>query len=485
MFNMVELLLLISVFLFLTGSTFFYHKISLWLIIVFAASVCIKLSYALALPYIGSWDEQFHAVVAKNMLTEPFHPKLFITKSLQTDKDNWTYYTTWIHKQPFFLWCIALSYKLFGINIIALRLPSIILSSSLVYPVYKMGELFRDKMSGVIAVTLFVFNPYINSMHNGSMPTDHNDLFFMSLICWAFFTVYQFYLNNKIRYVIIAGVLCGLAVLTKWLVGLLPLGLLGVLLLLIDRKEMFKNLLPIGLSVLATVLVFLPWQIYCYINFTNVFLHEMNYNALHIGNVVEGHEGNGIMHHFLILKSFLGYNYVLSAALIITGLFLINDKKTSLSIFIVLLVVHVFFMVVKTKMDNFTLILMPLYVVLCALVFSVIIQKFKNNEVSKLQVSAITFVFILTALDLTRAHEILKAPFSNYNQQNEFNYNYLKDLALKLDSNKKNVVIGCTPVTHPIILLYSNAEAYSFVPDSIQIQEMQQQNFNIIKADSN
>jgi 4-amino-4-deoxy-L-arabinose transferase-like glycosyltransferase len=73
------------------------------------------------------WDEQYHALVAKNMLKNPFKPTLYPVELLDYDYRNWSANYIWLHKQPLFLWQIALSLKIFGTTELAVRLPSILL----------------------------------------------------------------------------------------------------------------------------------------------------------------------------------------------------------------------------------------------------------------------------------------------------------------------------------------------------------------------
>lgn len=83
--------------------------------------------------YLHNWDERYHALVAKNMMTEPFAPKLYKNPVLDYDYRYWSSNHIWLHKQPFPLWCITLSFKLFGVNELALRLPSIFLTTLGIY----------------------------------------------------------------------------------------------------------------------------------------------------------------------------------------------------------------------------------------------------------------------------------------------------------------------------------------------------------------
>src|SRR5437016_2816679 len=41
-------------------------------------------------PFLNSWDERFHALVAKNLSAHPFQPMLYANPVLPFDYKNWT-----------------------------------------------------------------------------------------------------------------------------------------------------------------------------------------------------------------------------------------------------------------------------------------------------------------------------------------------------------------------------------------------------------
>ena len=100
--------------------------------------------YMAATPYLQPWDERYHALVAKNLLKHPLLPTLYDNPILPFDYKMWAGNNVWVHKQPVTLWGIALSMKVFGTNVLAVRLPSILMSGASVYVIYLIGkELFR------------------------------------------------------------------------------------------------------------------------------------------------------------------------------------------------------------------------------------------------------------------------------------------------------------------------------------------------------
>lgn len=49
-------------------------------------------------PFLNVWDEQFHVLVAKNMMTHPFEPMLYRYHVVPYDLGNWPMSHIWLHK---------------------------------------------------------------------------------------------------------------------------------------------------------------------------------------------------------------------------------------------------------------------------------------------------------------------------------------------------------------------------------------------------
>ena len=99
---------LISIVLFLR------EKPGYSLLFLFLAGLILRMVTATLDPFLWTWDEQYHALVAKNMMMNPFKPVLISNPVLAYDFRNWQENHIWLHKQPLFLWQIALCFKIFG-----------------------------------------------------------------------------------------------------------------------------------------------------------------------------------------------------------------------------------------------------------------------------------------------------------------------------------------------------------------------------------
>lgn len=132
--------------------------------------------------FLHDWDERYHALVAKHLINHPLLPTLYDNPILKYDYKNWTGNYVWLHKQPLPLWSMALSMWLFGVNEIALRLPSIILSTVGIWLTYYIGSYFINKKVGYLAAFFFSINGLIIELTGGRVATDHVDIFFLFFI---------------------------------------------------------------------------------------------------------------------------------------------------------------------------------------------------------------------------------------------------------------------------------------------------------------
>src|SRR5688572_7882396 len=141
-------------------------------------------------PYVQSWDERFHALVAKNMMEYPFKPMLYREQIMPHKPDDWSVMHIWVHKQPLFMWQMALAMKIFGLSTYAFRLPSAIMGTILVYLAYDIcRKWMRNDDVAFISAFLTAFAFYALELTAGWLSLEHNDvafMFYMTCCFWAF-----------------------------------------------------------------------------------------------------------------------------------------------------------------------------------------------------------------------------------------------------------------------------------------------------------
>ena len=140
-------------------------------------------------PYLNDWDERFHAIVAKNLMHNPLKPVLRLQPIMPYDYTAWCCNVVWLHKQPLFLWQMALSMRVFGVELWSLRLPDVLMGALLVFPVVRMGALLRDRETGFYAAFLYAGAFHQLELISGMQSMEHNDvafLFYVALSLWAY-----------------------------------------------------------------------------------------------------------------------------------------------------------------------------------------------------------------------------------------------------------------------------------------------------------
>ena len=83
----------------------------------------------------------------------------------------------YLDKPPLLFWLSGISFKLFGINNIAFRIPAFLATLLALYSTFKLAELYYDKKTGYLAA-LILATVQATFLINHDVRTDTN------LICW-------------------------------------------------------------------------------------------------------------------------------------------------------------------------------------------------------------------------------------------------------------------------------------------------------------
>ena len=92
------------------------------------------------------------------MVEDPFTPILRTQPVMPYNYQNWWDNHIWLHKQPVFLWQMALSIKIFGANEFAVRFPSALMGALLALIILRIGYILKKPMAGLSAALLFCFS---------------------------------------------------------------------------------------------------------------------------------------------------------------------------------------------------------------------------------------------------------------------------------------------------------------------------------------
>jgi hypothetical protein len=467
-------ILFFSSFIILIASIFCFEilkKYKLSLLLLFIAAIGSYFFSALIDPFLNSWDEQFHALVAKNLLLHPLKPTLIDSPIIPYDYTNWTDNYIWLHKQPLFLWQIALSIKLFGINELSVRIPSIIMMSIIPLFIYRIGKISINERVGYYAGVLFCTSFFAHEIVSGFPPSDHNDaafLFYITASIWAWVEYEQ---SRKTYWLILIGLFSGCAVLVKWIIGLLIYGGWGLSLILNKEKRTSLNFYKnIFLSFCVCLIVFIPWQLYIMHTFPLESSYEYSLNTKHFMQVVEGHGGNAWF-YFDNLSNIYGNGLLVPYAILLSFVFFYKSIKENIfkiAFFSIIIFVYLFFTLAATKMSSFCFIVSPFIFLSLASLIDFLLLFIKNKLVNKIMVYQILCICLLSVisweninfLQIAYTHTMLVKPNDNDKRIEKINDAiFIKTLKEKLPS-EDYVIFNCKPQRNISIMFYTNFIAY-------------------------
>ncbi len=425
--------------------------------------------------YLHTWDERFHALVAKNMMGHPLVPTLYETPLLNPNDLNWVSSHVWLHKQPVPLWLMALSMKLFGTHEWAVRLPSILFSTAGIGMIYSIAKYWFDRRIAFLAAFLFSINGLIVELTGGRVATDHVDVHFLFFVLLSVFLTIRFIEKRNIFLPLLTGIAIGAAILTKWLPALI---VLPVWLLLVWESKKFslsKMAFYFFLVLLAMVLTALPWQIYIYQTFPEQAAHAAEFNIRHF---TEALDGRGAPLYYFLDHIRINYGELIYLPLVWFlwkwSKFFPDLKKLALAIwFFVPLIVFSF---AQTKMQGYLLFTSPVLFLVTAAFFYWLYEKQLSGISRWLQVGLLA---LLILLPIRYSLERIK-PFD----PEPINPVWARELrALGEENITKGVLLNYEKNIEA--MFYTNLTVYSQLPEKEIIVELQNKGYSILIHDQN
>ncbi len=470
--------LAIGILLLVNSYFFFFKGQKTWgLLLLVLGTLGLGFFMAMLDPFLFHWDEQYHALVAKNLAINPLKPVLIQHSLGGLDYHIWTYNHVWLHKQPLFLWQMALSIKLFGTNEIAVRLPSIIMHAIVPLFIYRIGKIAVNANVGYYGALFSAVASFPLELISGFYPTDHNDvafLFYVCASCWAWF---EYQKSKQLYWVVLIGVFSGAAILVKWLAGLLVFALWPAA-ETIERLPKFspwQTLRPMLLAFSMCCLVAIPWQVHIHTQFPQEAAYEYTMMHEHFGKAVEGHGGDMWFHFDYGLKQIYGSGQGVAWLLLmgsVTLMFRANSLLFRAAIGVAVVGVYGFYTLAATKMIAFPLIVAPfLFLGLGALTDGVF--GFLRNYTNRLAYRIVKFsacfavCFLLMDMHLIHQHRAL----AYKGQLNEYRIKKIQERKLVqiVDSvlqSKPHVLFnaGLMPGGDITFLFFSNHIAFGGLP---------------------
>jgi len=445
------------------------NKYNIYIFILLIAGFLLRLWMITLDPFLHNWDEHFHALVAKN-LSNNFALPILLNNPLDSYKiEAWCDNHIWLHKQPLFLWQIAVAIKVFGTSVFSVRFPSLLMTSISLLIIYRLAFLVtQDRKTSLIALILATFSNFQLNLISARIPTDHNDIAFGFYVLLSIWTFVEYLKSKKIYWVLLSGIFAGAAVLIKWLIGLLVYSSWGIIsLYYIIKKKNYSLFIHLILSFIICLLIFIPWQIFTYYKFPTEFLFEHGFNQKHIVEVVEGHSGG----YFFYIKNFRHYYGYLLTLFFLNGIWLSYKRKYFQNeigfalIFYCVLLFSFFTFMVATKMNGFLYSILPIGLIYA----SISVNAFMQNYITK-KVFAFLFISILV-LDTLNPYDIWKRTYrSQEYTRKSHNTAIIKNADIIIPKDY-NVVINLSDYEN-IDLMYYNKRPFAAYHGVFTVDEL-------------
>lgn len=455
------------------------EKKSLYLLV--GGSLCLRLLMCFLDPYLHEWDERFHALVAKNMMDNPLRPMLYTQPVIDYNYESWCCNHIWLHKQPLFLWQMALSMGLFGVNEIALRLPSALLGTLSIPMIYQIVQ-YWSKEKNIAFITAFLAASFFYHLEliSGRYGMEHNDLafyFYLTASIWAWTKYWHL---KDIKWAIGVGCFVGCAIMNKWLTGLLVYA--GWSWMQLIHPQLLKSVKIYGhfsFAIISSLMVALPWQLYISIQFPEESAWEYQLNARHVTEVIEGHSGDAF---FYINKMNEHYGIYLCIFLIlglIIQIFRIAKNKEESSLLVMGILFFSFFnFIVKSKVSGFLFPISAFFFMWIAIGLHQTIQtihplKFINKIPIRLCLFLTTTlwgVYLLSFNNVAR----YRADDNIIRNEKIANTQTFKNLDLPHQKDKQLVLFNTKTMQQVELMFYQDCSAYAWFPKQEVFEKLEQ-----------
>ena len=364
---------------------------------------CIFFPFAIGSVHLFDWDEVNFAEIAREMI---------VNKNYLNVQIN---YLPFWEKPPLFFWLQALSMKIFGINEFASRFPNVLVGIASILCMFYIGKKFiSDKFAfiwGLSYIGSFLPHFYFKS---GIIDPLFNLFIFLSIY---FFYLYQVEYNKK--YLFIASILSGLAVLTKGPVAVLIIILVVLFFVIYKWKTIKIKILDLIIGGLIIGIITSFWFISEIINGGGIELFkEFIAYQIRLFTTSEAGHGEPFYYHFIVLFfgcfpiSLIAIPFILKKNFSDSKSILVKDFYTLN--FILFWVVLILFSITTTKIVHYSsLCYFPLSFMAAYIIYQYTNEKKNIHKISfiLLAIVGILVGIIFTAIPLIVKFKAIIIPF--------------------------------------------------------------------------
>ncbi len=358
------------------------------------------------IPFLGNvhlfdWDEINFAESAREMIVTGNYHRVQIN------------FQPFWEKPPLFFWLQAACMKLFGINEFAARLPNALFGIITLVTLFIIGKKHKNPRFGFIWAISYL-GTFLPHLYFKSAIIDPVFNYFIFLAVYFMFRdIKRTEPSSNLVYVALAGLLIGLATLTKGPVGLLVFGITFLTYFIFTRFKNFPGIKKILVFILMFSIVCFFWFGIEVINNGFWFLKEfLTYQADLFLHPIASH-GEPFYYHFVVV--FLGCFPISIIALpVFFGKKDFGKNDFTFIMKILFWTVMILFSITTTKIVHYSsLTYMPL-AFLATIYLNNLVEnnsKIKNYVLALLTIVGFTFSFLLAAIPYIATHAYLITPY--------------------------------------------------------------------------
>jgi 4-amino-4-deoxy-L-arabinose transferase len=427
--------------------------------------------------FLHTWDERYHALVAKNMIANPWRPVLYADPVLPYDFRHWTANHVWLHKPPLALWLMALSMATFGVNEIALRIPNLLHSTIAVALTFAIGRRLLGERAALLAAGLHATNGFLLELAGGRTASDHVESLVITLVtAGAFFSIED---ARRPRWILAAaiGACTGLTSLTKGFVALL---IPAIWIAAVFRTAPLRSVAARLIFILfVAIAVALPWELHVHRAFPQEAAWEQGYNWRHFVEALEGHQHPALYYFQRMARVFGELVYI--PVIWFFSRVVRGRLSQGWPVVVWFAIPYLAFSFAATKMPGYVAAASPaVFLMIGAFLVDLGEQLPRLAARPALRAAALSLVVLLLALPLRTGLERMK--LLSYARDRDW-AQQLRELRPQLQGHQY-VLFG---VEHPIeAMFYTPVPAYSQLPSEEDLRRLRERGLEplVLKPDS-
>ena len=330
---------------------------------------------------LADWDEANYACIAKTLSEKKDHLAVSKTSCMTT----WKYF--WFEKPPLFFLIQSQIYRIWGVTTLTSRASGVAFGLGCIVLTFLIGSELFNRKTGFAAALVLSTTPHM--IHSSRMMMlDVPVTFFILLTTISFIKS-----RENEGYLVLAGISCALAVLTKFFIGFLGLSI-GVSYIISRGGKTPYSRKTISAAIAAFIIISAPWHILQYSMHGSQFI-ENYFIEQSIGRLdgFEGHNYGKLFYFMVFDKGFYPWAHVFSFAGLM--LILLDRRRTQVApLMLWFMIVFMFFSFSKSQLPWYIIPVYPAASLVVGRFFTFIEEKFRMSGVLLL------IVFLGLAVDL-------------------------------------------------------------------------------------